>query len=166
MPPYTSHNFIQRSQPETKLVPTWISKCELPMFQQHPSAAVPINGLPLRVVARAAVKREEALNRDGLTFQQHDSAAVHVEVPQPEDVAHMQCDENRRAVSSHDPSQRVVDAPAAPLRRRSCRVAPSESCRPDRGSADKVHNLERVAAPAFTAPSNTSKDSVQRSWPE
>jgi hypothetical protein len=51
------------------------------MFQQHPSAAVPIKRIPLRVVARAAVKREEALNLDEPTFQQHDSAAVHAEVP-------------------------------------------------------------------------------------
>ena len=65
------------------------------MLQQHPSAAVHIERLPLRAVARAAVKREKALNRDEPTFQQHDSAAVHVEVPQPEDVAHIQCDEEQ-----------------------------------------------------------------------
>ena len=93
MPPYTSQISIQRSQPETRSVPTWISNCELPMFQQHPSAAVPIKRLPLRVVARAAVKREEALNRDKPTFQQHDGAAAHVEVPQPKDVAHTQWDD-------------------------------------------------------------------------
>ena len=62
-------------------------------------------------------------------------SAVHVEVSQPEDVAHMQCDEDRRADSRHDPSQRVVDAPAAHSRRRSCRVAPSVSCLPNRGPA-------------------------------
>jgi hypothetical protein len=70
---------------------------------------------------------------------------------------------NRRAVSSHNLSQRVVDAPAAPLRRRSCRVAPSESCRPGRGPARQSPQPETSRrSSSTTAPPYTSKDSVQR----
>ena len=103
----------------------WTSKCELPKFQQYPGAAVPINRLPLRVVARVAVKREEALNRNGPTFQQHlvdvqlhSCAAVHVEELRPEAAAKVEVD-----IVVSDQLERV-GVPAAPLRRRSRRTTP------------------------------------------